>query len=221
MIEEFLDFCKLYPLARAVRSFNKAFCSGWCWKEEYEKEEQNEFAIMQREKRLTDKRAEILRTKLDDGSEDNELWHAKYSEELYSIDEALVQTRKLYQAHQQEMHRILLRKRSHTYYRDVLMARKAQYAFVPGHDKPYIWRKTRDACARSGGCCGRDCGCCERLLRYYDIPSGGFPNKRTKVEVYGHCTAECGCCINYTGGYTPHPLFKDLEESHKEDRSKS
>jgi hypothetical protein len=59
---------------------------------------------MQREKRLTDERVEILKTKLHDCSGDDELWHAKYSEELYSIDEALLQTRNLYQDNQQKMH---------------------------------------------------------------------------------------------------------------------
>ncbi|KAH8689686.1 hypothetical protein BGW36DRAFT_365452 [Talaromyces proteolyticus] len=213
MFEEILDFCKLYPLARAVRAVNKAFCLEYLWKQDYEKEEQNGFAIMQREKRLTDERAAILKTKLHGCWGDDELWHAKYSQELYSVDEALLQTRNLYQAHKQKMHQLLLSKTSHAYYRDVLMARKVQYAFILGHDKPYSWRKTRDACARSRGCCGRECGCCEKPLKDYYILSGYLSKERTKIELYGHCTAECGCCIKYTGGYTPHPLFKDSEDS--------
>lgn len=216
MIEEFLDFCKLYPLARAVRRVNKAFCFERFWKRDYEEEEQNGVAIMQREKRLTDQRTEILMTKPHGCLGDDELWHAKYSEELYNVDEELLQTRNLYQAHQQKMHRLLRSKRSHAYHRDVLMARKVQYAFIPGHDKPYIWRKTREACARRGGCCGRKCGCCEKPLKDYYISSGYSSKGRTNVELYGHCTAECGCCIRYTGGYTPHPLFKNSEESPKE-----
>lgn len=213
MIEGFLDFCKLYPVARAVRSVKKAFCFGYLWKKDYEEEEKNGFAIMQREKRLTDERAAIIKTKPHSCPDDNELWHAEYSKELDRLEEALLQTRNIYQAHQQKMHQILLSKRSHTYYRDVLMARKAQYAFIPGHDKPYIWRETRNACARSGGCCGRDCGCCEKPLKDYYVPSGHFLKGRENIKLYGHCTAECGCCIDYTGGYTPHPLFKDSEVS--------
>ena len=131
MIEEFLDFCKLYPLARAVRRVNKAFCFESFWKQDYEQEEQNGVAILQREKRLTNERVAILKAKHDGCLGDDELWHAKYSEELYRVDEALLQTRNLYQAHQQKMHQLLLSKRSHAYHRDVLMARKAQYAFIP------------------------------------------------------------------------------------------
>ncbi|KAF3407141.1 hypothetical protein DPV78_001492 [Talaromyces pinophilus] len=216
MIEEFLDFCKLYPLARAVRRVNKAFCLESFWKRDYEQEEQNGVAILQREKRLTNERAAILKTKHDGCLGDDELWHAKNSEKLYSVDGALLQTRSLYQAHQQKMHQLLLSKRSHAYHRDVWMPRKAQYAFIPGHDKPYSWRETRAACARSGGCCGRECGFCENPMKDYYLPPGYFSKGRTKVELYGHCTAECGCCIRYTGGYTPHPLFKDSEEIPKE-----
>lgn len=42
-------------------------------------------------------------------------------------------------------------------------------------------------CVRKGGCCGRSCKCCEQS-RSMDR---GFR--------YGHCTAECGCCIDYHG----------------------
>lgn len=64
MIDEFLDWRKLYPLVRAVRAVNKAFCAGSFWQQEYEEEERNGLAIKQREKRLTDERADTLKTKL-------------------------------------------------------------------------------------------------------------------------------------------------------------
>lgn len=132
---------------------------------------------------------------------------AKYSEELDRIEEALLQIRNLYQAHQQEIHHLLQSKRSHAYYRDVLMARKAQYAFIPAHYRPcHIYLAgNKNACTRSGGC--------EKPLKDYYIPSGYFSKGRKKVELYEHCTAECGCCIGYTNGYTPHPLFKNSEVS--------
>lgn len=43
------------------------------WMQDYEKEEQNGVAIMQREKRLTDERAAITKTKPHGCADDNEL----------------------------------------------------------------------------------------------------------------------------------------------------
>ncbi|KAB8262577.1 hypothetical protein BDV32DRAFT_120303 [Aspergillus pseudonomiae] len=74
------------------------------------------------------------------------------------------------------------------------------------HGRPYSWVMDRSTCADTGGCCGRACGCCEKpLLTYYRPMGYRYPDKKTKIDVYGHCTAECPCCIQVRHRYHPHP----------------
>ncbi|KAL4902934.1 hypothetical protein BDW74DRAFT_54706 [Aspergillus multicolor] len=62
------------------------------------------------------------------------------------------------------------------------------------------WYKKTELCSRSGGCCGRTCGCCDKPLDQFYARSG---NCKELVHVYGHCTAECACCIKEHGIYKP------------------
>lgn len=41
----------------------------------------------------------------------------------------------------------------------------------------------------------------------YFKPAGEEDEKgeREKVGFHGHCTVECGCCVEYRGCYIPHP----------------
>ncbi|KAB8214623.1 hypothetical protein BDV33DRAFT_195921 [Aspergillus novoparasiticus] len=74
------------------------------------------------------------------------------------------------------------------------------------HGRPYSWVIDRSMCADTGGCCGRACGCCERPLLTYYRPRGYLDlDRKTEVGVYGHCTAECPCCIQVRHRYHPHP----------------
>ncbi|PYH89842.1 hypothetical protein BO71DRAFT_305915, partial [Aspergillus ellipticus CBS 707.79] len=71
------------------------------------------------------------------------------------------------------------------------------------------WEEDKIACALLGGCCGRRCRCCERPLRCYLMPEGG--KRKGMVGIYGHCTAECGCCMRNRGFYRPDPRLKALD----------
>ncbi|KAH8695927.1 hypothetical protein BGW36DRAFT_379901 [Talaromyces proteolyticus] len=221
MIDQLLDFCKLYSLARSVRGRIKIFCPYKEWKEKYEQEERNGFAILQREKRLTDRKKQILSTieqkekpQIAGYQECDEQWKIGYFYELCDIDEKLAEVQRLEQFHQQAIYTLFSTKKNHTYHRDVMMARKCQYSFIPRRDKPYIWLKHQDACARSGGCCSRECGCCEKPLKVFPTTSS-FLLRKKEVKLYGHCTSECGCCIKHIGTYTPHYLFKKSEDNRK------
>lgn len=75
------------------------------------------------------------------------------------------------------------------------------------HNHTFAWKQEREKCAAGGGCCGRTCGCCETSLGQYLEPAkdGEEEDERKEVEVLGHCTVECGCCILVRGCYRPHP----------------
>lgn len=69
----------------------------------------------------------------------------------------------------------------------------------------YAWLHGRTKCAKLGGCCGRTCGCCEIPLRTYLQPKdeGSRDGGNEVIEVRGHCTLECACCIRHYGYYKP------------------
>ncbi|PLN86342.1 hypothetical protein BDW42DRAFT_159053 [Aspergillus taichungensis] len=76
----------------------------------------------------------------------------------------------------------------------------------------YAWDLDCGACASTGGCCGRDCGCCEKpLITYWEPMKQHDAESRKLVGVYGHCTAECPCCIRVRGRYHPHPRLPPLD----------
>lgn len=77
------------------------------------------------------------------------------------------------------------------------------------HSRPYVWVKSRWECADFGGCCGRSCGCCEKPLDTYFGPKDD--GEQEVVEVFGHCTGECGCCIRFKGCHAPHPSLPPTE----------
>lgn len=78
----------------------------------------------------------------------------------------------------------------------------------------YAWVFERGQCAARGGCCGRTCGCCEKSLHEYLLPGSHWQGdnlengaEREKVEIHGHCTVECACCIQFRDCYIPHSLL--------------
>ncbi|BCS29237.1 uncharacterized protein APUU_70807S [Aspergillus puulaauensis] len=72
-----------------------------------------------------------------------------------------------------------------------------------------IWYNERRSCSVGGGCCGRACGCCEKPLHEYYVDTGRMAvaarstEGKELVRVYGHCTAECACCVITHGVYNP------------------
>lgn len=75
-----------------------------------------------------------------------------------------------------------------------------------------IWYNERESCSEGGGCCGRSCGCCEKPLHEYYVDTGrsyvangetGSTEGKKLVRLYGHCTAECACCVITHGVYKP------------------
>ncbi|RAH74031.1 uncharacterized protein BO66DRAFT_468427 [Aspergillus aculeatinus CBS 121060] len=75
--------------------------------------------------------------------------------------------------------------------------------FLVGHEyknqygQPYEFVDSQQECANAGGCCARSCGCCQRGL--YAIEA----KKDRTSPVYGHCTLECACCIQFRECYVP------------------
>lgn len=70
--------------------------------------------------------------------------------------------------------------------------------------QPLIWADGVLACALSGGCCGRRCGCCEKPLESFLLPTRDWKSQKIKLGIYGHCSEECGCCIERKGtAYAP------------------
>ncbi|KAL4808836.1 hypothetical protein BDV18DRAFT_133271 [Aspergillus unguis] len=67
-----------------------------------------------------------------------------------------------------------------------------------------LWHQDSVLCRSSGGCCGRACGCCEKPVdEYYRLNK--ITGKKELFKLYGHCTAECVCCIKTHGIYDPDP----------------
>jgi hypothetical protein len=89
---------------------------------------------------------------------------------------------------------------------------KLGYEHTDEEGRSDVWYNEREACSVSGGCCGRTCGCCEKPLHEYYVDTGQFfvvdgePDStegKELVRLYGHCTAECACCVITHGVYKP------------------
>ncbi|KAL4908208.1 hypothetical protein BDW74DRAFT_174900 [Aspergillus multicolor] len=80
----------------------------------------------------------------------------------------------------------------------------------PGTGRRAQWFHERRACAERGGCCDRNCGCCEKpVIKYIEHLIEDGKGGWTSVPLYGHCTAECGCCIRERGVYVPDVRIPD------------
>ena len=97
--------------------------------------------------------------------------------------------------------------------RSQIMAKvKTVWNWYDSHGRLYAWVLDCLECASTGGCCGRDCGCCEKPLITYREPMKRYDVESIRiVGVYGHCTAECPCCIRVRGRYHPHPRLPPLD----------
>ncbi|KAJ5975002.1 hypothetical protein N7481_008709 [Penicillium waksmanii] len=76
--------------------------------------------------------------------------------------------------------------RSYYYLEASLLNGPVTRAYSKNRENPrwYLHKDLRNDCAGKGGCCGRGCGCCENR----EIIPG-------RMKGVGHCTSECGCCI--------------------------
>lgn len=214
MIEQIFDFCGLYPLARAIRSWNKTvFDLGEPWMEAYRAEEHKGHELLQRRKRLENRRTEILSAPIRNQQTQlkycDEEHSGKLPDELYDIDEQLLDVGRRYHTHRLKIERLWVTGKDDPWFRDVVMSLKPQYAFITKNDKTYFWLQKRRICAATGGCCGRECGCCEKPLGSLGSVSFLGLNKR-EIGLYVHCTAECGCCIKRNGGYQPIPSVAEV-----------
>ena len=213
MIEQFFDFCRLYPLGRFTRSWNKFFCfaddsvGASQWSKDYTTELQKGIVLLQRQKYLESQRKEIMKTIQQRGQSDLKITDS-ICKELGDIESKILQVREMYLAHEERLRMLWSRFKNNTCSREVLMAQKPQYRLISGI-QPYAWVQKRNQCSDSGGCCGRECGCCEKPLKMViKYGSSLFPRLKKKTGIYGHCTAECGCCIRYKGCYKPDPWFE-------------
>lgn len=117
MIQEILDMCELYPLARSL-----------AWYKNYTEEEQKGIALLQRIQRLDSDRAEALNPKKGStGSVD-------IAPDLYMIDEQLQRARQIYCTSREKLRKMWLNKpKGGALFRDMDMARKLEYT---EHDRP-------------------------------------------------------------------------------------
>ena len=77
---------------------------------------------------------------------------------------------------------------------------KAAYDNLRCDDTWFMREELIKDCAAQGGCCGRRCGCCAK-------------RQSSRMKIAGHCTVDCGCCINLRG--------YDLLETQKKERKDS
>lgn len=69
--------------------------------------------------------------------------------------------------------------------------------------RSFAWVQGQEGCAARGGCCGRGCGCCNKPLGLFLLPAKEQDPEKKETVVFGHCTVECRCCIEYRGCYVP------------------
>lgn len=221
MLEQLLDLCRLYPLGRFIRNFNKGGYGSEskrkaiAWANDYAAEIHKGIILLQREQYLQDRRMEIVATlqrqqQQQQQEEDLKITDLEFFDELEQIDVDIRQVQQLCRAHEERMRVQWANYRDNSFSRHVVMAQKAQYRLIAGR-QPYAWREARNQCAESGGCCGRKCRCCEKPLKVsveYGPAVFGL-RMEFKSGVYGHCTAECGCCRRYKGSYKPDPWFEN------------
>lgn len=217
MIEQFLDFCRLYPVGRFIRKWNKIFylpsTKAATWASDYMEEVHIGIVLLQRKKYLQEQRTEILRQQRKKRVKEAELdlkvqKSCGLIDELKRIQEDILQVQRLCHIHEERMRVLWSIFKSNSFSRDVLMTQKPQYRLITGK-QPYAWVQARNQCAYNGGCCGRECQCCKKPLRAVTTHGMSIIGSRKKESgIYGHCTAECGCCIRYKGFYKPDPWFQ-------------
>lgn len=219
MIEQFLDFCRLYPVGRLIRKWNKIFyfpnTKAATWASDYIDEVHIGIVLLQREKHLQEQRKEILqqqqqKQRLEKVELDLKFQKKKSGliDDLKRIQEDILQVQKLCNIHEERMRVLWPIFKSNSFSRDVLMIQKPQYRLITGK-QPYAWVQTRNQCAYNGGCCGRECQCCEKPLKVVIAHEMSVIGpKKKKSGIYGHCTAECGCYIRYKSFYKPDPWFQ-------------
>jgi hypothetical protein len=173
------------------------------WLESYKEYERTGIAILQRGIRLQEGRKFLFGSPANKGLAGDTPPYG-FTELLKDLDKQIGLFRGQYWAGQQELGIIWSRKALGTRTEDWEIDRKQ----IVRQDKSFGWAKQSRICAFSDGCCARGCGCCERPLRTYPKPMGAGGEQKEEVIIYGHCTAECLCCIRYRGAYTSDPSIK-------------
>lgn len=168
MIEQFFDICRLYPLGRFTRSWNRFWAfsedSARQWSKDYTAEMQKGIVLLQRQEYLKSRRKEIVTTLQQRGQPDDFKVTYSICNELEEIEAKIDQVQVIYLAHEERMRILWPKFKSNIFSREALMAQKPQYRLIAGR-QPYSWVQTRNRCSDSGGCCGRACGCCEKPLK--------------------------------------------------------
>lgn len=174
------------------------------WIRRYSDEENRGFMLLQRERRLKEQQ---------DGGfviPQNYLLDEppKYGESLpplTTLERQLAETRQQYWLHQQELIELETQKPRGPGVRHWEMLRRVENR----QGKSIAWKEASKKCAVRGGCCGRDCQCCSKPLKEFLMPTG---SRTKKSGIYGHCTVECPCCIQFRGFYKPDPACARLPE---------
>ena len=195
-----------------IRSqFETSYEARMDWVKPYLDEERLGTANLQRQRRLIEEQKEKSYSYDDNISEYTVVSSDAEPEDLDpDVEEELIKLRENYWEHQIHLTSLIeTRPIDVGTVDEVLLLRSHR----DRHNRTFAWRLEREKCAASGGCCGRTCGCCERPLGKYLEPAkdGEEEDERKEVEVLGHCTVECGCCILVRGCYRPHPGLPSID----------
>lgn len=166
------------------------------WLGKYKNEEKHGIAILHRQHRLQEKQT-ALQQKNDGAPPD-------YNEATSRLDDEIKKLKVEY-----SNHRIRLQGQSKKIPPGPLTSEAMVHRRYRNEDnRPYSWVISQWTCADIGGCCARSCGCCKEALSEYMQPSL-YGESAAVVGVYGHCTAECACCIQHQGFYQPDKRLPD------------
>ena len=179
------------------------------WVLPYLSEETHGTAILQRQHRLMQKQAAPAEQKHSGSDEKLPVYSAvpptQKDEVLPALEKELAKLREEYWRHQIRLNQYYTSRPMNTIAMDeIVLLRKHR----DRHNRPFAWVLNREKCAARGGCCGRTCGCCERPFYQYLQPGDHEQDTgkgRALIDVIGHCTVECACCIQSRSCYMPHP----------------
>jgi hypothetical protein len=159
------------------------------WLSVFGEEEDLLDAHLQRQHRLRELRPKIKRDGNEPGKGQVELWRK------------IAALQKLYYDHLEHVY--MFEHVGHTYAPNA-EERVLRRRHWDRHGHSFAWLHDRERCADMGGCCGRSCRCCERPFRTYVRNTG---NGERTIQVLGHSTRKCECCIQFKGIYLHHHLL--------------
>jgi hypothetical protein len=211
MIEQFLDQIHLYPLSGCLRRVKKALAvterPQRDWIRRYGIQLTIRESILHCKFNTEEEKRIYL---LNRGTVIEEKNNSELDPELEKYDTKIAKLRQAYSEHQHILATVLMQKPYGPWIREYdLNGRRKQQGM------PRIWWKEGEVCALRGGCCSRTCGCCEKPLSICMEPNPRRSGRKKGIKyIYGHCTAECRCCIQSKGFKMAEGCFVDFMNKH-------